>query len=493
MSRYIAVDLGADSGRVILGTLEGGRLSLKPLHRFVNTPVRLPTGLYWDTLRLWHEILEGLAVAAREPGPAIEGIGVDTWGVDIAFLGADGALADNPRHYRDSRNNGMPEAAFAAVGKERIFSATGVQFMQINSLYQWYAMKLAASPALQAAKQLLFIPDIFNYFLTGEAKAERTIASTSQFYDPRRRGWARELVTGLGLDASILPEIVSPGTRLGMVLEYVADATGLPGTTPVYATAGHDTACAVAAVPAETGEGWCYISSGTWSLMGVELEEPVIDERSLEMNFTNEIGVEGRVRLLKNITGMWPLQECKRAWQQAGDDYSYEQLIALAADAEPFTAFIQPDAFLEPGHMPERIAAYCERSGQRAPAGAGAMTRVILESLALRYRQVLENLETLTEEAIRVIHIVGGGSQNRLLNQLVADCTGRSVVAGPVEATAAGNVLVQAMGAGQVQGLREAREIVRRSFAVDTYAPHADPRWESAYKRFGQLTEAAGA
>ena len=484
MSHYLAADLGAESGRVMLGTIDGGRLALEELHRFPNQPVRLPTGLYWDTLRLWQEILDGLTVAGRQRGLPVNGIGVDTWGVDFGLLGADGALVDNPRHYRDARNNGMLEKTVEALGRREIFEATGIQFMQLNSLCQWHALKLAGSPALETARTLLFMPDLFNYFLTGVRKAELTIASTSQFYDPRRKTWARGLLNSLGVNASILPEIVAPGTRLGSVLRSVADQTGLPPDTPVYATACHDTASAVAAVPAEGHEGWCYISSGTWSLMGVERDEPIINEQALELNLTNEIGAEGRVRLLKNIAGLWPLQECRRAWET----YSYEDLTRMAETAEPLTAFINPDAFLEPGHMPERIAAFCRDTGQPAPEGPAQTTRVILESLALRYRQVLESLETLTGESIRVIHIVGGGSRNRLLNQLVADATGRTVIAGPSEATAAGNVLIQAMGAGEIKNFDELRSIVRRSFDVTEHRPSTAKGWDQALQRFVSIS-----
>lgn len=453
----------------MLGELAEGVLTLEELHRFANTPVELPTGLYWDTLRLFHEIRRGLAIAGRERKLQIDAIGVDTWGVDFALLGEDGALVDNPRHYRDSRNEGVPERAYKAVSKEEIFEATGVQFMQINSLYQWYAMKLLRSPALRVAKRLLFMPDLFNYWLTGVARAERTIASTSQFYDPRKGAFAEEMLKKLGLDRSILGEVIDPGTRLGPLLADIAEFSGL-GAVPVYASGGHDTADAVVAVPAE-GQNWCYISSGTWSLMGVELDSPVIDAATLGENFTNEAGAQGKIRFLKNIAGMWLLEECRTAWALEGNNFTYEELMESAAAARARTAVIDPDAFLEPGRMPQRIAEFCRSSGQRVPLDPGEMTRVILESLAERYKNVLASIEKLTGRKIRVIHIVGGGSKNRLLNQLAADITGRVVIAGPVEATAIGNVLIQAMGAGVVKGLSEAREIVARSFPVERFEP----------------------
>jgi rhamnulokinase len=461
--RFLAIDLGAESGRAMLGTLADGRLTLEELHRFPNTPVRLPTGLYWDTLRLFHEIRHALGVCGRERGLQLDGIGIDTWGVDFALLGRDGALVDNPRHYRDPRTNGMLERTFSLVPREKIFRETGIQFMQLNTLYQLHAMKLCAAPALASASTLLFMPDLFNYWLTGNARAELTIASTSQFYNPARKQWATDLLDRLGLPASILPEIVAPGTMLGTLLPEVAESCGLSKNTPVYATACHDTASAVAAVPGE-GSDWCYISSGTWSLMGVEADAPVMNETSLALNFTNEMGAGGKVRLLKNIAGMWLLQECRRHWAQQGRDYSYADLMEMAANAPSCGAIIDPDAFLEPGGMPEQIAEYCRRTEQPIPDQPGAMCRCVLESLAATYRSVLEKIETLTGSRINRIHIVGGGSRNTLLNGLAEEATGRRVIAGPVEATAAGNVLVQAIGAGVVADLQEARSIVRRSF-----------------------------
>lgn len=468
---FLACDLGAESGRVMLGAISAadGRLELEELHRFANEPVQLPTGLYWDPFRLFQEIQRGLAVAGRARRLAVAGIGIDTWGVDFGLLGRDGALVDNPRHYRDARNNGVMERTFAAVPRDEVFGHTGIQFMQFNSLFQLYAAKLADSPALEIADKLLFMPDLFNYWLTGERAAELTIASTSQFYNPRERRWATELFDRLGLPARILPEIIQPGQRLGGLLTHAAEATGLRNAT-VYTTASHDTASAVAAVPAR-GSDWCYISSGTWSLMGVELDGPLINERSLAENLTNEVGFGGRIRLLKNIAGLWLVQECRRAWAAAGQEYSYAELTELAAAAPPFGAYIDPDQFLEPGRMPDKICAHCRRAGIPEPASPGAMIRAILESLAERYRQVLVTIESLTRRTIGTVHIVGGGSKNRLLNQLVADVTGRVVVAGPSEATAAGNVLVQAIGSGLLRDLGEGRELIRRSFEMETFEP----------------------
>ncbi|MGA2592753.1 MAG: rhamnulokinase family protein [Bryobacteraceae bacterium] len=490
MRHYLAFDLGAESGRALLGTLEADKLTVEELHRFPNTPVRVFDALYWDTLRLWHEIQRGLAIAGRERKLSLSGIGIDTWGVDFALLGADGALADNPRHYRDARTNGVMEKVFAIVPRAEVFAQTGIQFMQLNSLYQLYALKLAGSPALAAARTLLFMPDLLNYWLTGVARAEVTIASTSQFYDPRKKTWARDLLERLGLPTHILPDIVAPGTRLGPLIDSVAEAACLRDV-PVYATGCHDTASAIAAVPAEGGS-WCYISSGTWSLMGAELDEPIINEQVLAQNLTNEIGAAGKVRFLKNIAGLWLLQECRRAWALDGTEYTYDDLVRLAAGARPFSAIINPDAFLEPGDMPRKIVEHCRACGQAAPETAGEFTRTILESLALRYRQVLESLESLAGRRFEVIHIVGGGSRNALLNQFVADATGRTVIAGPGEATAIGNILIQAMGAGELAALGEARALVRRSFPVESYRPKGGPGWEEAYGRYRSELRSSG-
>jgi rhamnulokinase len=479
MNHYLAFDFGAESGRAVVGTLDRGRLQVEEIHRFLNTPVRILGGFYWDTLGLWNEMQRGIAIALRERKLALDGIGVDTWGVDYALTSRDGGLCAVPRHYRDSRNNGIMDLVFQKVPREEIFAQTGLQFMQINTLYQVYAEKLSHSGALHCTSRLLNMPDLFNYWLTGEAKSEATIASTTQFFNPAQMTWATDLLDRLEVPASILAPIVQPGTRLGRMLESPH--------TPVYAIGGHDTASAVAAVPSDGGENWCYISSGTWSLMGLELDAPIINAQSLQANYTNEVGVSGKVRFLKNIAGLWLLQECRRQWMLEGAEYSYEQLARMAADARPFSATIQPDAFLLPGDMPSQIAAHCAKSGQSAPATHGEFARAILESLALRYRDVLENLESLSGRRIDVIHIVGGGSKNTLLNQFVADCTGRQVIAGPGEATAVGNILVQAMGAGELSGLAAIRAVVRDSFELTCFQPGPSAEWDRAYQRFKEL------
>lgn len=459
MRHYLAFDLGAESGRAVLGALDGSSLRMRELRRFPNQPVALPGGLYWDALRLFHEMREALSDASRL-GVKLDGIGIDTWGVDFALLGANGEMLANPRHYRDPHTEGVPEKLFAVVPRERVFETTGIQFMPLNSLYQWYALRLAGSPALAAARHLLFMPDLFAFWLTGVMRTERTIASTSQFYDPRSRSFAEPMLQRLGLDPSILPPIAEPGSMLGPLLPAVAQATGV-GAVPVFSAASHDTASAVAGVPASAGPDWCYISSGTWSLMGVEVPEPVITSRCRELNFTNEAGAGGRIRLLKNIAGLWLLQECRRAWQAEGHDFSYADLASLAEEAGPAGAVVDPDDFSGPGGMPARIAARCRDTGQRVPARPGEVVRVVLESLAHCYARTLAGLEELTGRRIEVIHIVGGGSKNALLNRLTAEITGRWVIAGPAEATAAGNILVQAIGGGQIRDLDAARAVER--------------------------------
>ena len=467
---YLALDLGAESGRAILAHLADHKLELLEMHRFPNTPVRLATGLYWDTLRLFHEMCEGIRFAAKTVDQ-IDGIAVDTWGVDFALLSEEGVLLDNPRHYRDARTHNSLKQVFEKVPRAEIFRNTGVQFMEINSLYQLFAAQRDMPKTVAETAHLLFMPDLFNYFLTGAFRAERTIASTSQFYDPVKKQFATDMLRKLGLHAGYLAPLVDPGADLGPVLPYISELCELKQETSVFATGSHDTASAVAAVPARAGENWCYISSGTWSLMGVELNQPIINDASLEANFTNEVGVLGRIRFLKNIPGLWVLQECKRAWEREGHEHTYAELTAAAAEAPQIDTVLDLDEFVSPGNHPQRIKDYCQKTGQEAPADIPSMTRVILHSLAVRYKQVLETLEMLTGRQLEVIHIIGGGSRNALLNQLTANVTGRTVIAGPAEATAAGNALTQAMGTGHIASLEELRAVIRNSFEVEEFRP----------------------
>ncbi len=466
---YLALDLGAESGRAILTKLAGNKVELTELHRFPNVPVQLPTGLYWDTLRLFHEICCGIRAAGKACDD-LDGIAVDTWGVDFGLLGTHGELLLSPRSYRDPRTNGIPQEVFRTVPRRDVFRQTGVQFMDINSLYQLYGINRDSPELIQAASKLLFMPDLFNYFLTGAFASERTIASTSQFYDPIKKCFATDMLRQLGIGGGFLAKLIDPGTQLGPLLPYVSDSCGVRNDTPVYTTASHDTASAVAAVPA-TGENWCYISSGTWSLMGAELHEPLINDASLEANFTNEVGVGGNIRFLKNIPGMWVLEECRRAWAKEGHEYSYVELMQQATVAKPTDTILELDEFTSPGNHPQRIGEYCRMTGQEVPQDAGSITRVILQSLTARYAQVLQSLEKLTNKSVDIIYIVGGGSRNKLLNQLAADVTGRRVIAGPAEATAIGNTLTQAMGTGDISSLEELRAVVRNSFDVEEFLP----------------------
>ncbi len=502
--KLLGFDLGAESGRGVVGLFDGERVQLDVVHRFPNGPVRLLDALHWDVLRLFEEMKNGLRACAARHG-AVDSLGVDTWGVDFALLGRDGGLLGNPRHYRDPHTEQVMQQTFARVPREEIFAQTGIQFMRFNSLFQLLALQRDRSPLLDVAENLLFIPDLFHYWFTGRMVNEFTIASTSQFYDPTTKQWAFPLFDRLELPRRILGRKVPPGMELGPLLATVANETGVRAM-PVVAPASHDTGAAVAAVPANVAQrdSWCYISSGTWSLMGVETMRPIINNLTLQYNFTNEGGVSvydeveqetvPTIRLLKNIMGLWLVQECRRAWERAGKSYTYDELARLAEQATPLGSLIDPDhpSFVLPENMPQAIADFCQRTGQPAPTEPGEVVRCALESLALCYRWVLERLEELLGRRLEVIHIVGGGSQNRLLNQLTADACDRVVLAGPVEATAVGNVLVQAMGLGLLGSLADARAVVRRSFELLRFEPKQPERWRQAYGRFEQLLSARG-
>ncbi|HPM24363.1 MAG TPA: rhamnulokinase family protein [Phycisphaerae bacterium] len=482
-AHYLAFDLGASSGRAMLGVFDGARLTLEEVHRFANGPVRIHGHLYWDALRLFDELKAGIA-ACTQRGVHLDAIGIDTWGVDFGLLARGGELLAMPRHYRDPRNQGVMERVFQTVPRAEIYQRTGIQFLPFNSLYQLVALQSAAPTMLDAAERLLFMPDLFAYWLTGTLGTERTIASTSQMLDPRAGAWDVELLRCLGLPAHILPAIAATATPAGPLLADVSDEVGQAGT-PVIRCAGHDTAAAVAAVPAQ-GDDWAYISSGTWSLVGVELPAPRITPETRGADFTNEAGVAGTTRFLRNVTGLWLVQECQRAWDAAGQDYSWEELARLAEGAPPFVAFVDPDdpRFAEPGDMPARIRAACSETGQPVPDGPGPMVRCALESLALKCRHVLDTLERITGRRIGVLHIVGGGVRNALLNQFIADATGKPVRAGPAEATAAGNVMVQALAQGRVSSLAELRGVIRASTPVTNYDPRNCASWDDAYGRF---------
>ena len=483
-AQFLAFDLGAESGRAMLGRLRGGVLDLTEIHRFVNEPVRQNGSLQWDVLRIWLEIKQGLERAART---SIDSIGVDAWGCDYALLGEQGVLIQNPYHYRDARTDGVMEAVFQRVPAEDIYAVTGVQFLSFNTLYQLYAACRATPRLIDAATAFGTIPDLFNFWLTGNITAEFTNATTTQFVDARSRSWAVDLLQALDLPTRILPPIVEPGTIVGAVRN---DAPASLLGRPIVAPACHDTGSAVAAVRADGHR--AFISSGTWSLLGTELGEPVITPRARELNFTNEGGVCGTTRLLKNIAGLWLLQSCRRSWAEQGLTLDYDELLRLASAHQPaFRSLFDPDhgSFLHPRSMVAAIAAYCRDTGQPEPDCPAAFARAILESLAFKYRVVLESMEQLTGVPITEIRIVGGGSRNRLLNQFTADATGRHVVAGPIEASALGNIAMQMVATGAVASLGEARDIIDRSFPVERFAPIDADRWNAHYRRFHEYLE----
>lgn len=491
---YLAVDMGASSGRHVVGRFDGQILQLEELYRFENGPVDVASSLNWDLLGQWSHVLAGLRAAGARYGQQISGIGVDTWGVDFGLLGKDDVLLGNPYHYRDSRTNGMLEKAFSIVPREEIFRHSGLQFMQLNTLYQLLAMKLAKSPLLDMAQTMLLMPDLFHWLLTGQKYNEFTDATTTQFYNPVKGGWATELLDKFGLPTDILGPIAQPGTNLGSLRALLVAETGLSRAN-VILPGTHDTASAVMAVPAASRPGvrpdWCYISLGTWALMGVESPEPVVNDKVLQLNFTNEGGVGNTIRLLKNITGLWLVQECRRAWNQAGRNWNWEDLNQLSAAAPALRSFINPDAheFMAPQDMPEAIRQFTQRTGQPVPANEGAVLRCALDSLAMKFRQVLGMCEDLVGGRLETIHIVGGGTKNRQLCQAAADACGRGVVAGPIEATATGNIMMQAVATGDVGSIAEARDVIRRSFAVEEFEPRNTAAWDEAFERFEKIVE----
>ena len=484
MARHVAlaVDLGASGGRVVAGGFDGRLLELEEVHRFDNGPVTMAGRLIWDLPRLWQEVSLGLRAAAARHGRAVSSVGVDTWGVDFSFLAADGDLLANPVCYRDARTRGMLSATTAAVPREEIFAATGLQFMEINSLYQLMALKHAESRVLAAADRLLMIPDLFHWLLSGVASNERTNASTTQCFDPRSGDWARPLMERLGLPPRIFGPISDPGTVLGPMRPDVAAETGLTGVRVVLPGT-HDTASAVAAVPADEPPSprpeWCYVSLGTWALIGAELDRPLVTPECLARNFTNEAGIGGTTRLLKNVCGLWLVQPCRAAWQRAGQELSWDQLTALAAEAPPLVTLVDPNhpSLVAPADMPAAIRALARASGEPEPETTAATVRAALESVAAAVRRTLGELDSLLGRRVGRVHVVGGGVKNSLLCQMIADATGRPVVAGPVEATAIGNLLVQLLARDGKVDLRAIRRVVRDTFEPVRYEPKDAARW----------------
>ncbi len=479
---YLAFDLGAESGRALMGYLHSGLLRIEEVHRFPNEPVRYGNSLHWDVARLWLEMRKALCDVK---GRRLESIGVDTWGVDYALLGEQGELLQNPYHYRDLRTRGVMEQVFRVVPKEEIYRATGIQFMPINTLYQLYATKKNTPGVLNAARFLLTIPDLLNYWLTGTAVCEFTNATTTQMVDPRTRTWDRALIDRLQLPTRLLSPIVEPGSQLGELRPELAGSSALVGSQ-VIAPACHDTGSAVAAITAR--EGTAFLSSGTWSLLGTEIDAPLITDESLRLNFTNEGGVNGTTRLLKNVMGLWMLRCCRQSWVSQGWECDYLELMELASRQKPFQHLVDPDdeTFLCPDSMRAAIDNYCRKTRQPVPASPGASVRTILESLAMKYRWVIGDLERLIERPIEQLRVIGGGSRNRLLNQFTADATGRRVLAGPVEAAALGNIAVQILATGGASSLEEVRAIVDRSFPTEIFEPCNTDSWDKEAVRFQQ-------
>jgi len=490
---YLALDLGAESGRGILGTLSDGILKLTEIHRFETGPVSLPTqylsnttkkldnSLVWDFLRFWQEIKNCIQLSSRKS--TLSSIGVDTWGVDFALLDRSGQMIAYPYHYRDSRTNGIMELAFERMPRERIYEITGNQFMQLNTLFQLYSLVINGAPQLKIADKLLMVPDLVNYWLTGRVVAEFTEATTSQILNARKGQWSSEIISAMGFPVHIFPEIVQPGTILAPLRPSLTEELGC--NPQVVAPPTHDTGSAVAAVPAGV-EDYIWISSGTWSIVGMNSKEPVINQGSYEGNFTNEGGANGIFQFSRNVMGLWIVQQCRQQWQKEGKDYSYSDLTEMAKDAAHLKTIIDPDfsAFLQAGGMIEKIQDYCRLTNQPLPENEGEMIRAVLQGLALRYRFIIEQIEQITGKKAACIHIVGGGTQNQLLNQFTADASGREVITGPIEATAIGNIMVQAVALGGVSGWEEGREVIRNSFDIQSYQAGERTDWDQAFELF---------
>ena len=485
---FLAFDLGATSGRSILATLTDGKLELKELTRFPNSILPLNGKLYWNIFGLYESLKEGLKAAAAQK-VKIDAIGIDTWGVDFVYVGKDGSFLGCPRAYRDPYTDGMPEEFFKLVSRKEVYDITGIQIMNFNSLYQLFAAKRENGSAIEAADKILFMPDALSYMLTGKMVCEYTIASTSQILNPRTKKFDEKLLQTAGISSSLMPEIINPGVVIGHLTDELAQESGLD-KIPVVAVAGHDTGSAIAAIPAEN-ERFAYLSSGTWSLMGIEVIDPIISDTSFEMNFTNEGGVDGTTRFLKNITGMWLLEQCRKEWEKEGVTYNYPTIVELASASDGFKSLVDPDdpTFANPISMVKAITDYCKASNQPVPQSHAQFIRCIFDSLALKYRNVLSKLQNVAPFQIEKLHIIGGGAQNKLLNQFTANAIGIPVLAGPSEATAIGNVMMQAKALGVVADLSEMREVIRNSVTPSVFLPQDATAWEMAYKKFMNIIE----
>ena len=485
--RVLAFDFGASSGRAIIGCFDGEKITLEEVHRFSNDPVSVGGTVYWDVLRLFYEIKQGI-IKARMAG-GFDSIGIDTWGVDFGLIDKEGKLMENPIHYRDARTVGMVDEAFKTMPREKIYGITGIQFMELNTLFQLISLKKNRPWMLERADKMLFMPDLFAYMLTGKMCAEYSIASTSQIIDLKTKSWSKELLEAFGIKEDIFAPLVKPGTVLGMLTPEVCEECGVD-PVPVISVCGHDTQSAITSVPCEDGK-FAFLSSGTWSLFGTELEKPIVNETSLNINITNEGGFDDTVGFLKNIIGLWLIQESRRQWQRQGEDYSYADLEKLALAAEPFKCFIDPDApeFVPHGNIPKRVQEFCEKTGQYVPQTVGEIMRCIYESLAMKYKLTFEKLCECTERDYPVIHVIGGGTKDTLLCQLTANSCNRTVKAGPIEATVMGNVAVQLMSDNSVVDISEARKIVANSSELKTYVPTDVDKWEEAYADFLKIVK----
>lgn len=480
--RVLAFDFGASSGRAIIGCFDGDKITLEEVHRFSNDPVSVGGTVYWDVLRLFYEIKQGIIKAKIAGG--FDSIGIDTWGVDFGLIDSEGKLMENPVHYRDARTAGLVDEAFKTMPKEKLYGITGIQFMELNTLFQLISLKKYRPWMLERADKMLFMPDLFGYMLTGKMCAEYSIASTSQLIDLDKRMWSKEILDAFGIKESVFAPLVQPGTVLGELSKEICEECGVD-PVPVISVCGHDTQSAITSVPCEDGD-FAFLSSGTWSLFGTELDKPIVNETSMNINITNEGGFDGSTGFLKNIIGLWLIQESRRQWKREGKEYSYADLEKLALAAEPFKCFIDPDApeFVPHGNIPERVREFCRKTGQYVPETVGEIMRCIYESLAMKYRLTFEKLRECTERDYPVIHVIGGGTKDGLLCQMTANSCDRTVKAGPIEATVMGNVAVQLMSDGSVKNIGQARKIVAESSELKTFEPKDTDKWAKAYENF---------
>lgn len=484
--RVLAFDFGASSGRAIIGCFDGDKITLEEVHRFSNDPVSVGGTVYWDVLRLFYEIKQGIIKAKIAGG--FDSIGIDTWGVDFGLIDSEGKLMENPVHYRDARTVGLVDEAFKTMPKEKLYGITGIQFMELNTLFQLISLKKYRPWMLERADKMLFMPDLFGYMLTGKMCAEYSIASTSQLIDLDKKTWSKEILDAFGIKESVFAPLVQPGTVLGELSKEVCEECGVD-PVPVISVCGHDTQSAITSVPCKDGD-FAFLSSGTWSLFGTELDKPIVNETSMNINITNEGGFDGSTGFLKNIIGLWLIQESRRQWKREGKEYSYADLEKLALAAEPFKCFIDPDApeFVPHGNIPERVREFCRKTGQYVPETVGEIMRCIYESLAMKYRLTFEKLRECTERDYPVIHVIGGGTKDGLLCQMTANSCDRTVKAGPIEATVMGNVAVQLMSDGSVENIGQARKIVAESSELKTFEPKDTDKWAGAYEDFLKVT-----